>query len=482
MKRLIYFIAPFLLIISFMSCSDNSEDIPQKLEVHDFVWRGLNAYYFWKADVPSLDEFNYKNQKELNNYLDNFNTPESLFESLIFDRKNTDKWSVIFDDFITLENLLNGISLHNGMEFGLVHVSNNNTDIFGYVRYVLPNSDAADKGVTRGMVFNSVNGTALTINNFRSLLFSGATSYSIELATYITDGTVTSITPIQSIALDKTELQENPIRLTNVITQGGHKIGYLMYNGFYSSFNQQLNNAILNLKNQGITDLVLDLRYNGGGSVLTSSYLASMITGQFTGEIYSKEHWNDAVQNSLEKNNPALLVNNYVDIMNDDTTINHLNLDKLYILTTGSTASASELVINSLNPYITVKTIGSKTVGKYVASVTLYDSPNLGRQGANPNHTYAMQPIVLEELNKLGENDKDGFDPTVPLREDYANLGILGDANEPLFKAAIDLIVSGNKSSSYRALPIEEPFTGSKEVQLKNTMFVDKNLTIIPKF
>jgi len=482
MKRFIYFIASFLLITSFVSCSNNSEDIPKKLEVHDFVWRGLNAYYFWKADVPSLDEFNYKNQKELNNFLDNYSNPKDLFESLIFDRQNTDKWSVIFDDFITLENILNGISLHNGMEFGLVHVSNNNTDIFGYVRYVLPNSDAATKGVTRGMIFNSVNGTALTINNYRSLLFSSATSYTIGLATYNTDGTVTSITPTQSIALDKTELQENPIRLTNVVTQGGHKIGYLMYNGFYSSFNGELNNVIGQLKNQGITDLVLDLRYNGGGSVLTSSYLASMITGQFTGEIYSKEHWNDAVQSSIEKNNPASLVNNYVDIMNDNTPINHLNLDKIYILTTHSTASASELVINCLIPYITVKTIGTKTVGKYVASITLYDSPNLGRQGANPNHTYAMQPIVLEEINKLGENDKDGFDPTVLLREDYANLGILGNANEPLFKAAIGLIVSGNKTSSNRVLPIEEPFTGSKEVQLKNTMTVNKKLAFIPKF
>jgi len=93
-----------------------------------------------------------------------------------------------------------------------------------------------------------------------------------------------------------------------------------------------------------------------------------------------------------------------------------------------------------------------------------------------------MQPIVLEELNKLGENDKDGFDPTVPLREDYANLGILGDTNEPLFKAAIDLIVSGNKSSSNRQFPIKESFTGSKEVQLKNTMTVDKKLRFIPKF
>ena len=279
-------------------------------------------------------------------------------------------------------------------------------------------------------------------------------------------------------------MQENPIYLSNVITQGSHKIGYLMYNGFYRSFNGELNNAIGNLKSQGITELVLDLRYNGGGSVLTSSYLASMITGQFTGELYTQEHWNEPMQKQFEANNPSALITNFADVMSDDTSINHLKLDKLYVITTHSTASASELVINSLKPYITVKTIGTKTVGKYVASITVYDSQNLGRQGANPSHTYAMQPIVLEELNKLGENDKDGFDPTVPQPEDYGNLGVLGAADEPLLKTTIDLIVSGGKFRSKAHLPssLEKPFTGLKEMQLKHTMVVDKNLTIKPNF
>ncbi len=482
MKRIILYFLTFILAISFVKCSDNSEAIPQNLEIKDFVWRGLNAVYFWKSKVPNLDEFKFKNQKELNKFLETAGRPETFFESLIYDRQNTDKWSVIFDDYITLENLLNGISLHNGMEFGLVHVSNNNTDIFGYVRYVLPNSDAASKGVTRGMIFNSVDGTDLTINNYRSLLFSNATSYTIGLATYNADGTVTPITPAESIDLTKSEFQENPIYISTVVTQGSHKIGYLMYNGFYSSFNDQLNNTILQLKNQGITDLVLDLRYNGGGSVRTAAYLASMITGQFTGQLFTQEHWNEALQKQFEENNPSSLVDNFVDKMLDNTAINHLKLNRVYILTTRSTASASELIINGLNPYITVKTIGTKTVGKYVASITIYDSPNLGRKNANPNHTYAMQPIVLEELNSLGVNDKDGFDPNILIPEDYGNLGTLGDANEPLFRAAISLIVNGGKFNFQPTFNIEKPFTGLKEIQLKSTMTVDKKLTILPKY
>ena len=475
MKHISLFLYSLFIVFFLVGCSNKSDKIPNDLEIHDFVWRGLNEVYFWKAQVPNLDDFKFTNQSQLNSYLKGFNTPESLFESLLFDRNNTDKWSVIFDDYITLENLLNGISLHNGMEFGLVHVSNNNTDIFGYVRYVLPNTDAEQKGVLRGMVFNSVNGTPLTMNNFSSLLFSNNNSYSIGLATYNNDGTVTATN--QTINLDKIEYQENPIFLSNVITRGSHKIGYLMYNGFFSGFDNQLNTTILNLKNQGITELVLDLRYNGGGSVRTASFLASMITGQFTNQLFTKEHWNANLQKQFEDRNPEFLVNNFSAKLADNTAINHLNLDKLYVITTGSTASASELVINGLNPYITVKSIGTKTVGKYVASIKVYDSKDLGRAGANPNHTYAMQPIVLEELNKLDFNDKDGFDPTILLPEDYGNLGILGDENEPLFKATLDLISTGGKLiSAQKELFLEKPFSGSNEQKLKQTMVVDKKI------
>jgi len=472
-----YFIL-LILFTSLTSCNKNNNLlIPNDIEVQNFVWKGLNAFYFWKDKVPDLNETKFKNQSQLNSFLKGFSTPDLAFESLLYDRNNTDKWSVIFDDYIALENWLKGVSLSSGMEFGLVHVSNNDTDIFGYVRYVLPNSDAALLNIKRGFIFNSVNGTNLTINNYRSLLFSGDTSYTLGFASYNNDGTVTENG--QSILLNKSDLQENPIYLSKVITKGSHKIGYLMYNGFYSSFDNEPNNVILDLKNQGITDLVLDLRYNGGGSVTTAGFLASMVTGQFTGQLFTRERWNSQWQKYYETNNPSILINNFSDTLTDKTPINHLNLTNLYILTTGSTASASELVINGLIPYINFKTIGTKTVGKYVASITLYDSPNFSRSGANPNHTYAMQPIVLEELNKLDENNKDGFDPNVKLKEDYGNLGTLGGENEKLLNAAINLITSGSIITSARAVAnIKKPITGSNEIRSNQNMMVDKKINL----
>src|SRR5690606_21140038 len=148
--------------------------------------------------------------------------------------------------------------------------------------------------------------------------------------------------------------------------------------------------------------------------VNTAIWLASMITGQFTGELFVREQWNDAIQAELEANNPDALLNLFTDEMvkrntNNEITfqqsINHVNLNRLYVITTGSTASASELIINGLDPYINVVKIGTTTIGKYQASTTLYDSPNFGRNNANPRHTYAVQPLIYKSINSVGFTD-----------------------------------------------------------------------------
>ncbi|MGK4567438.1 S41 family peptidase [Flavobacterium sp. 3HN19-14] len=95
-----------------------------------------------------------------------------------------------------------------------------------------------------------------------------------------------------SVNLTKTELTENPVFIKKVIPVGTHKVAYLMYNGFTANFDSQLNAAFGEFTAAGATDLVLDLRYNGGGSVKTATRLASMITGQFTGQLFAKEQWN----------------------------------------------------------------------------------------------------------------------------------------------------------------------------------------------
>jgi len=249
-----------------------------------------------------------------------------------------------------------------------------------------------------------------------------------------------------------------------------------MYNGFYANYDAQLNNAFGELKAAGVTDLVLDLRYNGGGSIRTASYLGSMITGQFTGELFAKQQWNAKLQAYYESNNPQALVNLFSDKLSDGTSINHLNLNRVYIIATGSTASASELVINCLKPYVDVTIIGETTVGKNVGSVTLYDSSDFTKRDVNGSHRYAMQPIVLRTVNKAGFGEySSGIPPTVEQKENYANLGIIGDPTEPMLAEAIANI-NGTTSPDRKGTPKAfQSFKGTKEMRRFGTeMYVEE--------
>jgi hypothetical protein len=459
----------FLLLLLFalpLSCEDMDDNaVPSELQIKDFIWKGMNLYYLWQADVSDLADDRFANQTQLNTFLETFENPTTLFNAL---RVNTsiDRFSVIYSDYSVLEGVLSGNTLNNGMDYGLRYKSGSTTDIYGWVRYIIPNSDAAAKPVARGNIFYAINGTPLTIDNYRTLLANE--TYTVNFADF--DGG--NITPNgQSVTLTKTALAENPILLSNVITQNDKKIGYLMYNGFFPSFDNQLNTVFGDFISQGVTHLVLDLRYNSGGSVNTATKLASMITGQFSGQLFARQQWNAKAQAYFQANNPGSLENKFIG------GLNSLNLNKVYVLTTKSSASASELVINCLKPYINVIQIGDVTAGKNVGSITLYDSPTFAKQNVNPNHKFAMQPIVLKIIDKNGFGDYTaGISPTFLLPENLNDLGILGNVNEPLLNAAINQIIANGRMMPQVPSVIERDFTDAKAINpLRTEMYIDRN-------
>jgi carboxyl-terminal processing protease len=465
MKKIVISLLLLCLFSIPFGCEDMDDNaVPTSLEIKDFVWKGMNLYYLWQADVPDLDDDRFANQSQLNTFLETFETPTTLFNALRIDT-SVDRFSIIYSDYDVLEGVISGNTLNNGMDYGLRYKSGSTTDIYGWVRYIIPNSDAATKPITRGNIFYAINGTPLTIDNYRTLLAND--TYTINLADY--DGG--NITPNgQSVSLTKTELAENPILLNTVITQNEKKIGYLMYNGFYSSYDSQLNTAFGNFLAQGVTHLVLDLRYNSGGSVSTATKLASMITGQFTGQLFARQQWNAKAQAYYEDNNPSSLENKFIG------GLNSLNLNKVYVLTTKSSASASELVINCLKPYINVVQIGDVTTGKNVGSITLYDSPTFAKENVNPNHKYAMQPIVLKTVDKNGFGDyTTGIAPTLLLPENLNNLGVLGNVNEPLLNAAINQIIASGRQLPQVPSIIERDFIDAKSINpLRSEMYVER--------
>ncbi len=437
----------FVSLLFLQSCQDNDDTLPKTtdLEVQKFIWRGLNQMYLWQSDVPDLANNRFANNLDYENFLKQY-SPEDLFENLLYRPPSkystgvVDRFSWIVSDYLTLEQQLQGTSKNNGVEFGLSLVTQNSNQVIGYVRYIIPNSDAANKNIQRGEVFYGVNGTSLTLNNYADLLFSADENYTLNFAnlTYDTNNNPVITPNGKNLNLTKTTLAENPILIKKVITSGTHKIGYLMYNGFYPGYDTQLNDAFGYFKTEGITDLVLDLRYNGGGAVSSAVRLASMITGQFKGQVFNELAYNER---------KSYLNQKYLFISTlNEASLNSLNLSKVYVLTTGSTASASELIINGLNPYINVVQIGDYTYGKNVASVTLYDSPSLTKTGVNPNHRYAMQPIVAHSVNSEGFGDYlDGLTPDYQLTERIKTLGVLGDTSEPFLSTAIGKITGTAK-------------------------------------
>lgn len=454
-----------LTLLLITSCFEDRDDNPvSTTDINDFVYRAMHDFYVYRDDVPDLVD-NRTLAADYTNYLSGFQ-PETLFESLIYNRQTVDKFSWITSDYLALEQQFAGVSTTNGMQFGLRRYNSTSDNVFGYVRYILPNTSAESQNLERGNLFYAVNGTQLTVNNWRSLL--GLDNYTLNLATYNDNGTTDTsddtVEPsTETIALSKAPYTENPVFKTEILTVESQNVGYIMYNGFTANFDSQLNAAFGTLQASNVQHLVLDLRYNSGGSVNSASLLGSMVTGQFGNQVFSK-----LVYNNLQQSNNT----NF----SFSTDVNSLNLDTVYVLTTGGTASASEMIINSLDAYINVIQIGTNTTGKSQASITLYDSPNFGRSGANPNHTYALQPLVALSVNKdNNEVPADGLAPDIPFTESIGNLGVLGNENEPLLAAALMHIADNNRVLQNTSnITIKEVGDNNDLMPLPKAMYLDR--------
>ncbi|OIQ28313.1 MAG: hypothetical protein BM564_09580 [Bacteroidetes bacterium MedPE-SWsnd-G2] len=459
-----------LLCVGILSTScfeDQDDNLIIASDINDFVWKGMNAYYLYKEEIPDLANDRFDSNEAYGAYLSAFSTPENLFQSLLFDPNNVDEFSFLISDYIAWEQALSGQSISNGMEYGLVFSPGSSSNVFGYVRYVLPDSNAEMAGIQRGHIFTSVNGESLYYNSSsdNNLNLLNLSAFDIDIASYEDNGTEEFeddiITPgTEFVSLATEPYQENPIYYHDVLNASGSNVGYIVYNRFSGSdnYDSELNAVFGEFQAANVSELVIDLRYNPGGFVRTATWLASMVTGQHTNETFISEQWNPEIQTVLEADAPESLLNPFTDEMiktNSDgnivfqESINHLNLNRVYILTTGSTASASELIINGLDPYIDVVHIGTTTRGKYQASLTLYDSPTFSKTEINPNHTYAMQPLVFKSLNANGNTDYfDGLTPDILVGENYGNLGILGSPDETLLAAALQHI-SGLGRTAY---------------------------------
>lgn len=442
------FVILFLTSFLIFSCR-RDDDNSAEPTINDFVWRGLNSWYYWQKNVPNLSD-DFGKSSQYGNYV-NSKAPNELFYSLLNDYPNTDRFSWIVKDVDVLLQEFSGIYKDSGMNFSVFYKDAGKENLVGIVNYVIPNSPAANAGIERGDVISQVDGANLTINNYKKLF---EESFSITIANTVetsNSGVVTSGEK-KKVNITSVVLEENPIAYYKKFEINNKKIGYLVYNGFQSNYNDELNAAFAKMKQDGVTDLVLDLRYNGGGSVETAIALGQMVTGNFTGSPYIIYDFNDKHNQEDETGVLSNKVNTYTFANGQNTksgeqVINSLGLTKLYVLTSKGTASASELTIKGLRAYINVVTIGAETYGKFVGSITLFDSPKsdyTSNKGRNPSHKWAMQPIVFSYYNgKKEENPaKGGILPDYKI-DTYSYFGAMkefGNTSDPALSQALELI------------------------------------------
>lgn len=437
----------FLLTITMVNCKKDTVVPPVPIvikeasDVNKFIYNGLKDYYLWVDQVPNLIAPKYAVKDSLNAFLNTYTDPNKLFTSLLYKYNSVDKWSFIVDDSKVIENWIQGISETMGFDFMLARFGTTG-NVFGFVRYVYKGSPAEKAGLKRGDLFMKVNDQQLTETNYSTLLFNILT-YRLSLAS-ISSANVISPNG-KTVSMTAIQMQENPIQLDTVLNVGSLKVGYLVYNGFNADFDLQLNDVFKKFKDAGIDRLVLDLRYNGGGSVQTAKYLASMIYGTATTKVFLKSQYNKGLQEYFVSTEGAeSLIEKFTDkILKTTTTaetpINAINMTKLYVITSDNTASASELLINGLKPYLQVYNVGINTAGKYVGSFTIKDWDEKGV--VNPNNKWAMQPIVVKIANSAGVSDYvDGLVPDFSAEEDIGNLMPFGDQNETLLKAVLNNI------------------------------------------
>lgn len=438
LNKWLYTVLMGLIVVTAACKKSPREDISPSVKnstVNEWVTEQMRIYYYWNDEVPANANLNFSQE------------PKVFFETI---RNKDDRFSWI-DKAIDLKQGLSGVSTSTGINFGLVGGQNN--AVFGYIRYVIPNSPADLAGVKRGMFFTKVNGLSMEQSNYNVVLkpYYNGEKLKLQLAQLQAGGSVkeTNEVDLQSIKTSEPSVYIHEVLTTN----SGRKVGYLFYNRFLNEKSNELFTAFEHFKAEGVQDLILDIRYNLGGGIGVSGILSALIMPNydknkiFVEYNYNKDlnkafdaaHASDPVKNKSRKNR-------FIDLFNDVSKkptkatadsvhilvqAANINLARVYVLATNNSASASELVINNLDPYMEVIHIGEKTRGKNEGSITLDDEKN---------HDWAIQPIILKLANAEHFGDyAQGLIPSFTVDEGY-DLEPHGSAEDPLIKLALGRI------------------------------------------
>ena len=481
----------FMILFLNVSCKDNTPKIENPNEyVNNWIYKTMTTYYYWNEKIPSKPDYTLASS--------------DFFKSLVYTfDKNTnpdgDRFSIIRENYVELLNSLSGVSSDEiGFEYIPVNITPQGVPTKQYyllVLYPKLDTDAYRKGVKRGRFIVKIDNQDITDNNYRTLI-SGTGSKTLTLADWVYNDQEKKyeikLSPNTITIQMHKNFAENPVYLDSVYTIDNKKIGYLVYNFFAADkgdnsyqYDKKLIDALQRIKSKGATEFVLDLRYNGGGAVSSAIALASalvknrsthnlLISTQYNpllhkyfeqkyGEGYNKEYFIDKIVDEKYDDNGKLISRS------DVATVPALDLTRLYVLVSGSTASASELIINGLKPYMEVILIGETTVGKNVSSFTIYEKND-------PKNKWGMLPITFKYFNsERKSNFSAGFTPDYKISEwEELILKEFGHKEELFLNKALSLISGKTLKSATPPIKTNTALRAVKNAQsIKRTDLYD---------
>ena len=417
------------------------------LKVNEFIYEGLRSEYLWENTI-NWNAIDFKKEKD----------PHAFFKRLIY---KDDRWTNLTDNAEAWNQGFAGISTTYGFDLRFSYIGQTE-ELVAIVRYVYPGTPADRAGIRRGDLLLKLNGGPITVKNYADFYDKPTIVVNKGI---LKDKTLTA-EPV-GVAMTAVEMYQDPILKDTVINKDGHRVGYLCYSDYTERSTAELIKVFTRFKTAGVTDVVLDLRYNGGGYVSTARALCSILAPEAAmkkKERFLFKLWNENYMSYWKsKGRNDELYETFVDTLG----IN-MNLNRLYILTGKGTASASELTLTGLTPYMDVVQIGDTTHGKFCGGIVLMPKHLWWDKSASYYQeikNWGMYVMIYKFSNKRNDEFPRGFAPKYVVKEYLLELYPFGDERDPLLGKALELITgkqvakarSRRIQPALRELPIDNP-------------------------
>ena len=435
-------------------------DDETKLErkyVNTFAWNAMDTFYLWREEISGAMD-RWQNWEEPIRKVADIRYKDAA-------GRDIDRWTMLTDDYASLIGGVSGHTRTMGMDFQLYYVDSTHQQICAVVTYTYAGSPAAQAGLGRGDVILTLDGSSMTPDNYQRLvrerLLGGGT---VRLG--LSDG--------RSVTVTAVDMYENPVHTVRILERpDGRKVGYLHYTSFTLDSCEELVDVLSDFVQAGINDLVLDLRYNGGGYLVTEEVLASMLAPVSAVEAKSmsfQEIYGPRMPESMREE-PSCFetvflfrIDGSLQVLSTDGA--NPDLPRLYVLVTGASASASECLIGCLRPYMDVIVVGARTSGKFCSGYLLeakswYDSVKGSLEEGEyeralpyvDNWGMYVMYARYADCNGVTISMPDGIAPDVEVEDDPLDGFALGDPEETMLSVALRLIEGRTRSAETASGP-----------------------------